>query len=163
MAQAGQSGASVGRVYRLSPRCLQGSQRMLINGQLRVWQLTEFKTWIGPGRIFNIFKYAHKSKICLFAIKNVKCVAIFPPLAMTWIWKRFHMNWLWQMLLFIDLRGRKGEGGRKFIGWLRLVCALTWDQTCNLGVLVRCSNQQSYWARAILSNGFKHLSDQLRL
>ena len=34
------------------------------------------------------------------------------------------------------------------IHWLILVCALTRDQTCDLGVLGRCSNQLSYPARA---------------
>ena len=33
------------------------------------------------------------------------------------------------------------------IHWLILVCALTWDWTCNLGILGRCSNQLRYAAR----------------
>ena len=35
------------------------------------------------------------------------------------------------------------------IHWLILVCALTRDQTCNLGILGQCSNQLSYLAGAI--------------
>ena len=34
------------------------------------------------------------------------------------------------------------------IHWLILVRALTWDQTRNVGVWGRCSNQLSYMARA---------------
>ena len=37
------------------------------------------------------------------------------------------------------------------IHWLILACALTRDQTCNLGVLGRCSNQLSYPARVELA------------
>ena len=61
--------------------------------------------------------------------------------------------------------GTEGEGARKrerereeetviccstylCIHWLILVCVLTRDQTCNLGVLGCCSNQVSYTARA---------------
>ena len=60
-------------------------------------------------------------------------------------------------LLLLEKEGN-GEGGREretliFFStylWIRqliLVCALAGDQTCNFGVLVRCSNQLSYPAR----------------
>ena len=35
--------------------------------------------------------------------------------------------------------------------WMILVCALTRDQTCKLGVLEQYSNQLSYAARAVLN------------
>ena len=38
--------------------------------------------------------------------------------------------------------------------WLILVCALTWDWPCNLGIWGRCSNHLNYLARARLSNIF---------
>lgn len=56
-------------------RCLtwgRGVQRMRSNNQLRVWHLTESKAWIRPGRIFNIFKYPHKSKNTTFCTWNCK-------------------------------------------------------------------------------------------
>ena len=37
-----------------------------------------------------------------------------------------------------------------FIHWLILLCALTRNWTSNLGVSGQCSNQLSYWARALL-------------
>ena len=50
-------------------------------------------------------------------------------------------------------RGREGEieihcSIYLCIHWLLLVCALTRDQTCNLGISQRPSNQLSYLARA---------------
>ena len=40
--------------------------------------------------------------------------------------------------MFVDFRGRKGER-EKNIDWLSLVCTLTMDQTCNLGM---CPDQE---------------------
>ena len=39
-----------------------------------------------------------------------------------------------------------------------ILCALTWDQTCNLGLLGRCSNQTSYQARAYTFLLYKNLT-----
>lgn len=46
--------------------------RMLSNGWLKVWHLTELKVLIGPGGILNIFKYPHKSKNMTFCNWNYK-------------------------------------------------------------------------------------------
>ena len=59
-------------------------------------------------------------------------------------------------LLLLEKEGNRGERERETLIffptylWIRqliLVCALAGDQTCNFGVLVRCSNQLSYPAR----------------
>ena len=62
-------------------------------------------------------------------------------------------------ILFIDFQDRENGGGREressmccsthlCIHWFLLVCALTGDQTHNLGILRGHSNQLSYPARA---------------
>lgn len=71
-------------------RCLtwgHGVQRMRSTNQLRVWHLTESKAWIRPGRIFNIFKYPHKSKNMTFCEWNCKMSGYFFPSVVTWLWK----------------------------------------------------------------------------
>lgn len=83
-------------------RCLtwgHGVQRMRSNNQLRVWHLTESKAWIRPGRIFNIFKYPHKSKNTTFCEWNCKNEWLFFSLQWYPEYERFPLNWFWQMQL----------------------------------------------------------------
>lgn len=99
--QAGQPRA-LGDIHPNILRCLRWhpwSARMLSEGLLGVWNLTALKALTGPGRIFNISKYPHKSKNMTFCNWNCKMCRLFSSLAVTCTWKRVPMNWLWQTLL----------------------------------------------------------------
>ena len=71
--------------------------------------------------------------------------------------------------LFIDFRQTKeGQKERKTliccstywcIHWLILICALTGDRTCNLGISRRCSHPRSHPARARLYSVFSNWGD----
>ena len=101
-----------------------------------LWHLVRVK-WEFLGRVQTEEWYEHFRKIILVSVLGT--ASFFKKK------KNF--------LIFIDERERERD---KFvvlliylcIAWLLLVCALTRDQTDNLGVLGWCSNQLSYPARA---------------
>lgn len=100
MVQAGQSRASGGCTYgTFSSDVLEeahGVQNMLSNGQRGVWNLTELKALIRPGRICNIFKYPYASKNMTFCDWSCKMRRLF--FFLLWLWPECERDFLWIVL-----------------------------------------------------------------